>query len=195
MAWTTTDKHWSEKLKIVQQENETLKQQLLEKFKKEYEQNEEEGRARTRLQISQGRSPNEQFKASPSDREYYDKVYEKLKINKEAGKDPVDVFKDGIQGELFSELPSSKTIRSRLAPFTTGGPAPYDKEGGSMRGVTNPILRKILLKDAMAGAPRYIRSGPPPNVINKAPHIDSLFIDRMLRDYRNKQEPQLPSFV
>ena len=147
------------------------------------------------LMISQGRSPNEQFKASPSDREYYDKVYKKLKINKEAGRDPVDVFKEGIQGELFSELPSSSTIRSRLAPFTTGGPAPYDKEGGSMRGVTNPILRKILLKDAMAGAPRYIRSGPPPNVINKAPHIDSLFIDRMLRDYNQKQGPQLPSFV
>ena len=51
-------------------------------------------------------------------------------------------------------LPSSLTIRSRLAPFTTGGsPAPYDKESGSMRGVTNPILRKILLKDAMAQLP------------------------------------------
>ena len=37
------------------------------------------------LMISQSRSPNEQFKASPSDKEYYDKIYEKLKINKEAG--------------------------------------------------------------------------------------------------------------
>lgn len=146
------------------------------------------------LTISQGRSPNEQFKASPSDREYYDKVYEKLKINKEAGRDPVDVFKEGIQGELFSGLPSSSTIRSRLAPFTRGGPAPYDKEGGSLRGIPD-ALKPILLRDAMAGAPRYIRSGPPPNVINKAPHIDSLFIDRMLRDYNQKQGPQLPSFV
>ena len=29
MAWTTTDKAWAEKLKIVQQENESLKQELL----------------------------------------------------------------------------------------------------------------------------------------------------------------------
>jgi len=144
------------------------------------------------LMISQGRSPNEQFKASPSDREYYDKIYEKLKINKEAGRDPVDVFKDGIQGELFSSKPSSRQIRDRLKPFTHG--AGYDDAGGSLRGVPD-VLRIQLLRDAMAGAPRYIRSGPPPNVINKAPHIDSLFIDRMLRDYRNKQGPQLPSFV
>ncbi len=145
------------------------------------------------LMISQGRSPNEQFKASPSDREYYDKVYEKLKINKEAGKDPVDVFKDGIQGELFSRKPPD---RGALKHWTKGK-NPWDDAGGEPIDALKqfPALYKIIMRDAAASAPRYIRSGPPPNVINKAPHIDSLFIDRMLRDYRNKQEPQLPSFV
>ena len=61
-------------------------------------------------------------------------------------------FTGGGVGQMAG-LHSSLTKRSRLAPFTTGGPAPYDKEGGSMRGVTNPILRKILLKDAMAQLP------------------------------------------
>jgi len=58
MAVTSTDQWWGEKLKIVQQENETLKQQLLERFKEEYEKEEEGGRAKTRLQISAGREPN-----------------------------------------------------------------------------------------------------------------------------------------
>ena len=49
-------------------------------------------------------------------------------------------------------LPSSSTIRNRLQPFTKGGPAPYDKEGGSLRDVPD-VLRTILLKDAMAQLP------------------------------------------
>ena len=60
-------------------------------------------------------------------------------------------FTGGGVGQMAG-LPSSLTIRSRLAPFTTGGPAPYDKESGSLRGVP-PVLRKILLKDAMAQLP------------------------------------------
>ena len=44
---------------------------------------------------------------------------------------------------------SSRQIRDRLRPFTSGGPADYDKEGGSLRGVPNP-LRIQLLRDAKA---------------------------------------------
>ena len=49
----------------------------------------------------------------------------------------------------IARLPSSLTIRSRLAPFTTGGPAPYDKEGGSLRGLPD-ALKIQLLRDAKA---------------------------------------------
>ena len=43
---------------------------------------------------------------------------------------------------------SSRQIRDKLKPFTRGGPADYDKEGGSLRGVPD-LLRPILLRDAM----------------------------------------------
>ena len=101
------------------------------------------------LTISQGRSPNEQFKASPSDREYYDKVYEKLKINKEAGKDPVDVFRGGIQGELFSRKPPD---RGALRPWTKGK-NPWDDAGGEPIDALKqfPALYKIIMQDAAAG--------------------------------------------
>ena len=48
----------------------------------------------------------------------------------------------------------------------------------------------------IAGAPRYIQSGPPPNVINKAPHIDSRYMDRLLEE-RQRLNPavSLPPFV
>ena len=44
---------------------------------------------------------------------------------------------------------TSRQIRDRLKGFTSGGPADYDKEGGSLRGVLNP-LRIQLLRDAKA---------------------------------------------
>ena len=50
--------------------------------------------------------------------------------------------------ELFAGA-SSRQIRDRLKPFTRGGPADYDKEGGSLRDVP-ASLRPILLRDAMA---------------------------------------------
>ena len=58
MTVTTTDKWWGEKLKIVQKENESLKQELLEKFKEEYEQEEEGGRARLKI-AGKGGSPGQ----------------------------------------------------------------------------------------------------------------------------------------
>jgi len=46
-----------------------------------------------------------------------------------------------------------------------------------------------------AMAPRYIKSSPPPNVINKAPHIDSPFMDRWYQERDLLRGPQLPGFV
>ena len=48
----------------------------------------------------------------------------------------------------------------------------------------------------IAGAPRYIQSGPPPNVINRAPHIDSRYMDKLLEE-RQRLNPgvSLPPFV
>ena len=60
MTVTTTDKWWGEKLKIVQKENESLKQELLEKFKEEYEQEEEGGRARLKI-AGKGGSPGQPY--------------------------------------------------------------------------------------------------------------------------------------
>jgi len=55
------------------------------------------------------------------------------------------------------------------------------------------------LEDAMlAGAPRYIKYGGPPNSIIKAPHVDSPLVDKWLDDYRLRDTlrgPQLPGFV
>lgn len=50
----------------------------------------------------------------------------------------------------------------------------------------------------MAGVPRYIKYGGPPNSIIKAPHVDSPLVDKWLHDYRLRdtfREPQLPNFV
>ena len=72
MSVTTTDKYWGEKLKIVQQENESLKQELLEKFKEEYEKEEEGGR-RAILKISSakpGQSPGDDRTKEPYDKDW-----------------------------------------------------------------------------------------------------------------------------
>ena len=47
----------------------------------------------------------------------------------------------------------------------------------------------------LAQMPRYVKGGTPPNVINKAPHIDSPFIDRELKIRRDAAGPQLPKFL
>lgn len=44
----------------------------------------------------------------------------------------------------------------------------------------------------MAEAPGYIRSAPPSNIINKAPHIDSPYIDRMLQQRQPAPTPAGP---
>ena len=57
------------------------------------------------------------------------------------------------------------------------------------------FLFDFLGNDEIAGAPRFIQSSPPPNVINKAPHIDSPFVDRWLKERNQLRGPQLPGFV
>ena len=53
---------------------------------------------RTALQIAA--HPQDSYTPDDNEKAYMDSIYKKLNINKEAGKDPVDVFKDGIQGEF-----------------------------------------------------------------------------------------------
>ncbi len=63
----------------------------------------------------------------------------------------VEMIKKWLGGPQLPDVSgaSSRQIRDRLKPFTSGGPADYDKEGGSLRGVPAP-LRPILLRDAAA---------------------------------------------
>ena len=75
--------------------------------------------------------PYDEYKADEHERKYLDGLYDKLKRNKETGKDPVDVFKDGIQGELFSRKPESERIRGALKPWTKGINE-WDEEGGKL---------------------------------------------------------------
>ena len=48
--------------------------------------------------------------------------------------------------------------------------------------------------DEIAGVPRFIQSSPPPNVINKAPHIDSRYMDRMLEERNKMMGVQIHTF-
>tara|TARA_R100000458_G_scaffold19917_1_gene17684 strand:- start:49 stop:597 length:549 start_codon:yes stop_codon:yes gene_type:complete len=63
----------------------------------------------------------------------------------------VEMIKKWLGGPQLPDVSgaSSRQIRDRLKPFTSGGPSDYDKEGGSLRGVPNP-LRIQLLRDAKA---------------------------------------------
>ena len=94
--------------------------------------------------------PSDLYEADENERKYLDGLYDKLKRNKEPGKDPADVFKDGIQGELFSRKPD----RGALKPWTEGI-NPWDTGGGKMKEMLKPFpaLQKIILRDAMSKAP------------------------------------------
>ena len=86
------------------------------------------------------------------------------------------------------------------APQKTPTPAPQPNvqlAGANFFGGSNLSNAVGNMNDQnIAGAPRYIQSGPPPNVINKAPHIDSRYMDRLLEE-RQRLNPgvSLPPFV
>lgn len=77
-----------------------------------------------------------------------------------------------------------------IRPFETNRgieymPVPYGP-------VQNLPTAQTDLEDIMfAGAPRFIQSSPPPNIINKAPHIDSPFMDRWYKERELLRGPQL----
>tara|TARA_R100000655_G_scaffold20403_5_gene42092 strand:+ start:67 stop:567 length:501 start_codon:yes stop_codon:yes gene_type:complete len=85
-------------------------------------------------------------------------------------------------------------------PKPTPTPAPQPNvqlAGANFFGGSNLSNAVTNMNDQnIAGAPRYIQSGPPPNVINKAPHIDSRYMDRLLEE-RQRLNPgvSLPPFV
>ena len=115
----------------------------------------------------------------------------------------------------------AKNFASNLSDFFLGNPLdkegnvnPLDKryEGPGFQGLPEHQKQKEyeLLRnqgpqaflfnflgneDEIAGAPRYLQSGSPANVINKAPHIDSRYMDRMLEERNKMMGVQLPPFV
>jgi hypothetical protein len=75
-----------------------------------------------------------------------------------------------------------------------GNTAAQDLMAGNIGAGSTPESAEFL----HAMAPRYIKSPPPPNVINKAPHIDSPMVDGWINDYRERdllRGPQLPGFL
>ena len=95
--------------------------------------------------------PYDEFEATPDDIEYLKKLYKNLPgMKEEPGEDPSDVFRKGIQGELFSRKPD----RGALKPWTEGI-NPWDTGGGKMKEMLKPFpaLQKIILRDAMSKAP------------------------------------------
>ena len=137
--------------------------------------------------------PSDLYEADENERKYLEGIYDKLKRNKETGKDPADVFRDGIQGELFSRKPD----RGALKPWTEGL-NPWDTEGGKLIDSLKqfPELQKIILRDAMSKAPQKIKGGGKiPNTIRGTTHIDSPQMDRLIENWRRQQGPQLPSWV
>jgi len=137
--------------------------------------------------------PSDLYEADENEKKYLDGLYDKLKQNKEPGKDPADVFRDGIQGELFSRKPD----RGALKPWTEGI-NPWDTGGGKMKKMLQPFpaLQKIILRDAMSKAPKKITGGGKiPNTIRGTTHIDSPQMDRLIENWRRQQGPQLPSWV
>ena len=95
--------------------------------------------------------PYDEYKPTTDDIDYLKKLYKNLPgMKEEPGKDPADVFKDGIQGELFSRKPDRGALRQ-----WTEGINPWDTGGGKMKEMLKPFptLQKIILRDAMSKAP------------------------------------------
>ena len=110
---------------------------------------------------------------------------------------------DGQQskgGSPYEHTPDYDKGWPPKAPQKTPTPAPQPNvqlAGANFFGGSNLSNAVNNMNDQnIAGAPRYIQSGPPPNVINKAPHIDSRYMDRLLEE-RRKLNPgvSLPPFV
>ena len=77
-------------------------------------------------------------------------------------------------------------------PGAIGNQGPSGAAGGALGNAS------FYQGPQVAGAPRYIQHSPPPNVINKAPHIDSPMVDGWINNYRERdllRGPQLPGFV
>ena len=113
--------------------------------------------AKQELQIAA--HPSDPYKADKYEREYLDGLYKNLQIKKEAGKDPVDVFKDGIQGEFDLSkgpvLPEFKPMGREIK--------------GVRKGVLSPEENKIK---------QQLQIGPQANVNYGPPTERDLFLQR-----------------
>ena len=107
---------------------------------------------------------------------------------------------DGQQTKGGSPYEHTPDYDKGWPPKPTPTPAPQPNvglAGANFFGGSNLSNAVDNMNDQnIAGAPRYIQSGPPPNVINKAPHIDSRYMDRLLEE-RQRLNPgvSLPPFV
>ena len=107
---------------------------------------------------------------------------------------------DGQQTKGGSPYEHTPDYDKGWPPKPTPTPAPQPNvqlAGANFFGGSNLSNAVDNMNDQnIAGAPRYIQSGPPPNIINKAPHIDSRYMDRLLEE-RQRLNPgvSLPPFV
>ena len=121
--------------------------------------------------------PSDPYKADKYEREYLDGLYKNLQIKKEAGKDPSDVFKDGIQGEFDLSkgpvLPEFKPMGPVIKGVRKGVLSPEENKikqqlqigpqanmkdslqrenvGGTLRDMMLPLLIKEYGKDGSGG--------------------------------------------
>jgi len=94
--------------------------------------------------------PYDEYKADENERKYLDGLYDKLKRNKEPGKDPADVFRDGIQGELFGRNPNRWTLANVAAGSKIINELP--RGGWPARNSHRGLVDKEVLLDTMKRA-------------------------------------------
>ncbi len=97
----------------------------------------------------------------------------------------------GAAGNIQKKISPATAFQPNMN--TTGAPVGYTQQATGFMNLPGAIGNVQGME--VADMPRYIKSSPPPNVINKAPHIDSPFIDRWLKERNQLRGPQLPGFV
>jgi len=161
--------------------------------------------------------PQDSYAPDDNEKAYIDSIYKKLNINKEAGKDPVDVFKDGIQGEFDlskgTSLPEFKPM-GRVITGTRDGVLPMkdtkikqnlqigpqanmkdslqrENVGGTLRDMMLPLLIKEYGKDDSGGYknPSKLLSGMKKLAQGGNPFsTDPLDKQKQIQDYLNNDQ-------
>ena len=96
--------------------------------------------------------PYDEYKATPDDLEYLKKLYKNLPgVKEEPGTDPADVFKDGIQGELFGRNPNRWKLadQSQFDSFMDRFKAGSSKPRFPSLNHHSPEAQKLILNTAL----------------------------------------------